>query len=157
MERIHKHKAFTLVECMVMMLVLIIALVGTLGFRYHSVLNAQHAEDQLLAARAAQVISDSWRAQKGDANFDPTQQSFDTHFQIQPNNIMAFEPIGKPGMVMLGYYLVDIEGRQFQALLAFENAMGVPNARMLHVSLIWQDSRKVKQQFSLSTLSQTNS
>jgi type II secretory pathway pseudopilin PulG len=157
MERIHKHKAFTLVECMVMMLVLIISLVGTLGFRYHSVLNAQHAEDQLLAARAAQVISDAWRAQKGDADFDPIQQSFDTHFEIQPNNLMAFEVIGEPATVMLGRYLVDIEGRQFQAVLAYEAAMGIPNARMLHVWLTWRDSRKVKQQFNLSTLSQTNS
>jgi hypothetical protein len=154
---------------MVMMLILMITLGGTLGFRYFSVLSAEYAEDQILAARAAQVIVDAWRGQRGDADFDPTQQGFDAHFQIQSKSVTAMAeskmkshiPIDLDILLPeaashLGMYRIDIEGRTFQAVLGYEDDPGVPNTRMLHVLLVWQDQKTSQQEFRLSTLTRTN-
>ncbi|MDH4202079.1 MAG: prepilin-type N-terminal cleavage/methylation domain-containing protein [Phycisphaerae bacterium] len=152
----NKMRAFTLVECLVVMLILMVTFGGVIGFRYFSILSAERAETQLLAARAAVVISEAWRAQKGATDFDPTQQGFDDYFQILPaGSVLAFMGTLPSGSLLLGDYQVEIEGRQFRAKLMYENAAGVPNARLLYVVMNWQDRKQLRQQFCLSTLTQT--
>jgi len=137
------------------MLILMITFGGIMGFRYSSVLNAERAETELLAARAAVAISEAWRAQKGADDFDPTQQGFDDYFRILAVDELAFKGTFPSGSLYLGRYQVEIEGRQFTANLMYENAPDVPNARLLHVVLTWQDRKQTQQQFHLSTLTQT--
>lgn len=153
--RHNKTQAFTLVECLVVMLILMITFGGIMSFRYYSVLSAERAETELLAARAAVAISEAWRAQKGAADFDPTQQSFDDYFQIEFGTVTGVEGPVIANSTYLGTYRVDIEGRRFRTDLVYENSTDVPNVRLLHVVLIWQDSKQTRQQFHLSTLSQT--
>lgn len=150
-----KRTAFTLVECMVVMLILMITISGIMGFRYYSIINAQRAETQLLAARAASVLSEAWKAGKGTDSFDPVQQGFDSHFQIQP--YAGFVPINPApfGSILLGNYDVTIDGRQFQASLLYQSMWSVPNARVLYVVMTWQDDGKRSQQYYLSTITRT--
>jgi len=153
----HRNRShgFTLVECMVVILILMITMGGILGFRYYSVLSAERAETQLLAARAAVVLSEAWRAQKGADDFDPTQQSFDDYFQVQSGSVSAFLAATGSGYMHLGNYQIQIEGRRFNASLVYENSATVPNVRILHVVLAWQDGKQLRQTFHLSTLTQT--
>jgi prepilin-type N-terminal cleavage/methylation domain-containing protein len=145
----------TLIECMVVMLILMITFGGIVGFRYYSVLSAERAETQLLAAHTAVVISEAWRAKRGATDFDPTQQSFDTHFQIETGGVSAFSKASGPSYKILGNYLVKIEGREFNASLIYQESTDVPNARILHVVLGWQDRKQLDQTYHLSTLTQT--
>lgn len=156
MNKSRKQTAVTLVECMITILVLMITIGGILSFRYQSVLNAQRAEDQLLAARAANVLAEAWRGSRGATDFDPIQQGFDSYFQIQdhPDSKMYF--YSGPSK-HLGKYQVMIEGRTFNTSLFYQNNAGMPNARMLTVILTWQDGRQSPQQYRLSTLTRTNS
>ena len=151
----NKIQAFTLIECMVVMLILMITFGGIMGFRYYSVLSTERAETELLAARAAVVLSEAWRAQKGADNFDPIQQGFDDHFLIQSGSVSAFSGAGGSGHKHLGNYQIQIEGRRFDASLMYENSADVQNARILHVVLAWRDGKQLKQTFHLSTLTQT--
>ncbi|MEN8126841.1 MAG: prepilin-type N-terminal cleavage/methylation domain-containing protein [Planctomycetota bacterium] len=151
----HKTQGFTLVECMVVMLILMITIGGIMSFRYYSVLSAERAEAQLLAARTAVAISEAWRGQRGADDFDPTQQSFDSHFQILPASIITVSKTSPSGALFLGSYWVEIEGRRFQASLMYENSADVPNARLLHVVMYWQDRKQLQRTFHLSTLTQT--
>ena len=144
-----------MIECLVVMLILMITFGGIMGFRYYSVLSAERAETELLAARAAVAISEAWRAQRGADDFDPTQQGFDDHFQIVSADSMLFKVGEVSGGLHLGRYQVEIEGRLFMANLMYENSAEVPNARMLHVVLMWQDRKQMRQQFQLSTLTRT--
>jgi len=151
----HKSHGFTLVECMVVMLILMITFGGIMSFRYYAVLSTERAETQLLAARAAVVLSEAWRAQKGADDFDPTQQSFDDHFLVQSGSVSAFSEASDPGYMHLGNYQIQVEGRRFNASLVYENSATVQNVRILHVVLAWQDGKKLQQTFHLSTLTQT--
>ena len=153
----HKNRlyGFTLVECMVVMLILMVTMGGILGFRYYSVLSAERAETQLLAARAAVVLSEAWRAQKGADDFDPTQQSFEDYFLVQSGSVSAFSEAAGPGYMHLGNYQIQVEGRRFNASLVYENSATVQNVRILHVVLAWQDGKQLRQTFHLSTLTQT--
>ena len=150
-----KRGAFTLIECMVVMLILMITLSGIMGFRYYSVLSAERAETQLLAARSATVITEAWRAQKGALDFDPIQQSFDSHFLIESGSVSAFSGTPDPSHKYLGNYQIQIEGRRFNASLIYEDSVDVPNARILHVVLGWMDGKQLEQTYHLSTLTQT--
>ena len=156
MKHIQDKRGFTLVECMIMVLILMISLSGTVGFRYFAVLNAERAEDQLLAARTAQVLSDAWRGQMGAADFDPTQQGFDDDFLIQPAALTEKSGWSFGTGNSLGIYRIVIEGRTFQAFLAYEDDSSVHNVRLLHITLIWQDRKLGNQQFQMSTLTRTN-
>lgn len=153
-KQIHKTHGFTLIECMVVLLILMVTFGGIMSFRYYAVLSAERAETELLAARAATTISEAWRARRGAADFDPTEQSFSGHFQISSANMGSFNGISSPGTQELGMYQVEVEGRRFQANL-FYRAGAVPNTRLLHVVLSWRDGKKTAQQFHLSTLTQT--
>ncbi|MHC5146828.1 MAG: type II secretion system protein [Planctomycetota bacterium] len=155
MKQTHQTNGFTLIECMVVTLILMITIGGIMGFRYHSVLSAERAETGLLAARAAVAISEAWRAQKGTNDFDPIQQSFDDHFLIQSGSVSAFPEASGPGYSHLGNYQIQIEGHQFNASLVYENSADVQNARILHVVLTWQDKKQIEQAFHLSTLTRT--
>ncbi len=153
----HKNKShgFTLVECMVVMLILMVTFGGIMSFRYYAVLNTERAETQLLAARAAVVISEAWRGQKGADDFDPTQQSFDDHFLVQSGSVSAFSGAAGPGYIHLGNYQIQVEGRRFNASLVYENSAAVQNVRILHIVLAWRDGKQLQQTFHLSTLTQT--
>ena len=153
----HKNRSrgFTLVECMIVMLILMVTFGGIMSFRYYAVLSAERAETQLLAARAAVVVSEAWRAQKGADDFDPTQQSFDDHFLIQSGSVSAFSGAAGPGYMHLGNYQILVEGRRFRASLVYKNSAAAQNVRILHVILAWQDGKQLEQTFHLSTLTQT--
>ena len=151
----NRSHGFTLVECMVVMLILMVTFSGIMSFRYFAVLSAERAETELLAARAAVVVSEAWRAQKGADDFDPIHQSFDDHFLIQSGSVSAFSGAAGPSYILLGNYQIQIEGRRFNASLLYENSADVQNVRILHVVLAWQDGKQLEQTFHLSTLTQT--
>ena len=154
MKQTHQTNGFTLIECMVVTLILMITIGGIMGLRYYSVLSAERAETELLAARTAVTISEAWRAQKGAIDFDPIHQGFDNHFQIAIDDSAGVIESSPSGALHLGSYQVLVEGREFVANLMYQNDAGIPNARMLHVVLIWQDRTRASQRFYLSTLTQ---
>ncbi|MHC4553045.1 MAG: hypothetical protein ACYSUT_09835, partial [Planctomycetota bacterium] len=92
---------FTLVECMLAAVMLIVILSGIMTFRYYTVFSAEQAENQLLAARAACLLSEAWRGQKGGDVFDPTQQGFDADFQITTSGSSYSVGVGQ---TVLGSY-----------------------------------------------------
>lgn len=155
MKHTHKKHGFTLLECMVVMLILMVTFGGVMSFRYYSVLSAERAETELLAARTAVVLSEAWRARKGADDFNPTQYGFDGYFLIESGSVSVFLGESGPGFNHLGNYQIQIEGRRFNATLVYHNSADVQNLRVLHVIVAWQDASRSEQAFHLSTLTQT--
>jgi prepilin-type N-terminal cleavage/methylation domain-containing protein len=127
----NKSHGFTLIECMVVMLVLMVTFSGIMSFRYFSVLSAERAETELLAARAAVVLSEAWRAQKGADDFDPIHQSFDDHFLIQSGSVSAFAGASEPGYIHLGNYQIQIESACRTGLAGWKAVRaGIPSVNL---------------------------
>lgn len=150
--RLRHTDGFTLVECMLAALVLMVVLGGIMTFRYYTVFSAESAENQILAARAACLLSEAWRGQKGDAAFDPLQQDFDDDFQISEASGTG-ESI--TGMSSLGNYDVELDGKEFTAQLLYRKVTGVDELLLLQVVIRWKDHRGVQQHYYLPTFSQT--
>ena len=142
---------FTLVECMLASLVLIVVVIGLMSFRYYTVLNAEAAENQLLAARAASLLAEAWRGQEGDLSFDPMQQDFDADFVITSAN--ASNTQWYMGLAPYGTYAVTLDGKQFQAQLFQGNMWGLSTLRSIYVIIQWTDHRGVEHEYHLPALS----
>ena len=157
---------FTLIECMIAIVVMMIVMVAIMTFRYYTVICAERAENQLMAARSAYLLSEAWRGQKGDLLFDPTEQDFDSDFQIEVLTEPSFAVMDTAGsysgilqnpimLKMLGSYRVQIDGKEFTANLLYGDVAGVQNLRSLHVLIDWQDHRGVRYEYYLPTLSRS--
>jgi len=64
-------KGLTLIEVMLAVLVLSIAVLGTITYRYYSTLDGRRALIQASAARAAQLLTESWQGTNGSQTYDP--------------------------------------------------------------------------------------
>ena len=56
---------FSLIEVMVAMVVIIIGVMGAMGFRYYCVLDAKKADVQVTAARIATLLLEDWKGMGG--------------------------------------------------------------------------------------------
>ena len=159
-------KAFSLIETMIAAVVLMIVMGSIMMFRYYTVVSAERAENQLMAARCAYLLSEAWKGQKGDPAFDPTEQDFDLDFTIQsmtsPDLLGSF-PSGSYGekleakadVSVLGNYRVQIDDKEFQTQLLYGELSGVDNLNLIHVLVVWKDYRGMRYEYYLPTLAQS--
>jgi len=126
---------FSLVGVMVAVAVLVIAIVGTSGFRYHSSLDCVRAEHHTAAARAALLLSESWRGAGGDEAYDPVSYLSST-VTIQEGD----GPDAPDGYTALGSYEVTVNGTVCYATLAWKD--GDDGLRELNVQLMWSQRRE---------------
>ena len=61
----------TLIEVMVAVGVIAFAVVGGMGLRYYSSLDARKADVYVSASRVGWMLLEQWRAHEGAADFDP--------------------------------------------------------------------------------------
>ena len=67
-------KALTFVEILVSLLVVLIVVVGVMGYLYAGMANTREAEARMSASRLALLIMESWKANDADITiFNPTQ------------------------------------------------------------------------------------
>ena len=65
--RTNNKTGFSLIEVMVAMVVIIIGVIGAMGFRYYCVLDAKKADVQITAARIATLLLEDWKGTGGSA------------------------------------------------------------------------------------------
>jgi type II secretory pathway pseudopilin PulG len=158
--------AFTLIECMIAIVVLMITMGGVMAFRYYTVACAERAENQIMAARNAYLLSEAWRGQKANVSFDPTRQDFDSDFQIEkmltpgllgtfPTGSYSEKLGGTSGLSVLGDYRIRVDGKEFLTRLLYGPVAGVPNLRSIHILVVWSDYRGTRCEYYLPTLSQS--
>lgn len=67
-----KQSALTLIEVMVAIVVVAVAVIGAMGYRYYCALDAKKADVQMNAARLCSLLLEDWKAHGGAATYDPT-------------------------------------------------------------------------------------
>lgn len=160
-----RRRAFSLVECIIAGMVVMIVMIAIITFRSTAVASAEHAENRLLAARSANLLLEAWRGQRAAPAFDPLLHGFEDDFQIEQMaspGILGVDPAGsqaadlhsQAGLNVLGNYRILVDDKEFYAQLLYGGLAGVQNLRSIHVLVVWQDYRKVRDEYYLPTLSQ---
>jgi prepilin-type N-terminal cleavage/methylation domain-containing protein len=117
-KRFKYSSGFTLVEIMVTITVLLIAVLGTSAFRYHSALSAREAKAKTTAARIAQTLCENWRGANDANEFDPAtafslQDIFGSQFEAMLRIDGAeYGPYAADGFTPLGYYKIILDDNE---------------------------------------------
>jgi prepilin-type N-terminal cleavage/methylation domain-containing protein len=72
----------TLIEVMVVIIIISVAVIGAMSFRYHSVEDAKKADVHIGAARVGSMLLENWKGMGGLSGYNPTSQ-FGTLFSSQ--------------------------------------------------------------------------
>ncbi len=134
-----KHRrGLTMIEIVVAMVIIIVAIIGSMGYRYYSILDARKARVKITAARVGSMFLESWKGTGGRSEpedaFDP--QSFDFGSKLIVSGSTG-KAIGIPGgFISFGGYAVSTDGSNYYAVLSYSDDVGT-NLRTLNVALAW--------------------
>jgi type II secretory pathway pseudopilin PulG len=132
---------FTIVEVTVAITVLIIAILGTSAFQYHSALSARRADLYTTSARAALLLCEGWTGTGGNINFAPVSM-----FAPDVNIVESVGPTKPTDFTKLGSYKIRLEGCDYFATMSWKNLNA--DLRALNVIVSWDQFGKGKSGFA---------
>lgn len=128
-----RSRGFTLLEIMVAMAILSIAVIGAIGFRYHSALDARKADVQITASRLGSALLDDWKGNgSGSASYNPVTQ-FSSNLSISTS---GSGPAVPSGFSSLGTYLVTANSVNYYVTMSYK-AASATEPRTLNVCAAW--------------------
>ena len=132
----HKYEAgLTLVEVLISGVILMIAILGTVAFRYNAALGARKADLYVAAARTALLLSEGWRAADEPNTFDPTLLAGTPELVI---TVAAEGAPAPPGFTSLGNYAIVADEVRYLATLSWKYAAPGSSLRTLNVVVAWE-------------------
>lgn len=150
-----RYSGLTLVEIIVAAVVIIVAILGAIAYRYHCVLDARKADVQITAARVGLMLLDGWKGMGGRLSTDPGNIYDPTDFSFGGSEMkVAVEtgPEAPAGYNTFGSYIVVVDGAYYYTTLSFMDEPA-KDLRILHISVSWpeeyptgsfsEDSKKV--------------
>ncbi|MDD5457883.1 MAG: hypothetical protein PHF37_00600 [Phycisphaerae bacterium] len=123
---------FTLVDALLAAVVIMIAVIGTMCFRYYAMTNAVKAAMRLTAARTASALMENWRGVDGASGFDPTN-----HLADQLDISSDDGPDEPDGYTKLGSYKIEINNADYYTTLSW--IAEDTGLRRLNVDIAWVD------------------
>jgi hypothetical protein len=130
--------AFTLIEVMLSILIIMVLATGAMGYQYFAVRDVKHSEVQAGAARLGLLVLEKWKGAEGDAAFDPVSE-FNAQLEIQAVGTGPAVPdnaIGLP-LTPLGFYQVRMEGITYYLTPAWD-AASILEPMLLNVTIAWR-------------------
>lgn len=124
-------RGVSLIEVMTAMLILTIAVLGAMAYRYYSALDARKADIQITASRLGSLLCESWRGVKGAETYDPI-----TYFGSDLAIDTVYEGPDIPAdFGLLGIYKVAAGGIDYYAVLSWRSVS--PGLRALNITVAW--------------------
>jgi len=127
-----KKRGLTLIETIIAVILLAVAVVGAMGFRYYSASDARKADMYNNAARFSSLMLESWKGIGGLERFDPID-SFCEEFIITESEIGPPVP---SAFTSLGRYRIDFDRRNYYVTLSYKDATAT-EPRTLNVDTSW--------------------
>ena len=132
-KRKKQNSGLSLIEVMVAISVMLIAVIGAMGFRYYCTLDARKADIQVTATRLASMLLEDWAGNGGSSDYDPTGLAGLTSFSVSGESVGTTAP---EGFNILGTYGIVASGVNYHAVLSYLNQTpDVP--RTLNVIVAW--------------------
>ncbi|MFH1372116.1 MAG: hypothetical protein ABII09_12640 [Planctomycetota bacterium] len=123
-------RAFTIVEGMIAMVILVVAVIGTSAYRYYAALDARKANLHTTAVRMASLLCEGWSGEDGEASFNPV-----TTFSPDLNISAGSGPNAPSGFTALGSYRIIIDGSYYFATLSWKDVGS--DLKALNVIVKW--------------------
>ena len=147
-----KSAGLTLVEIMISLVIILVVVVGAMGFRYSAVMDAREADARITAARVGSMLLDAWVSRIGDTAFDPVAE-FNPGIPIA---VSASGPDVASGFTELNKYHIICDDVNYYATLSHKPTSS-GQAGELTITLnwfndygLWSDSA-VKQSIDMTT------
>jgi prepilin-type N-terminal cleavage/methylation domain-containing protein len=121
-----------LVEVMIAMVLLAVAILGAMGFRYYSATDARKADMYNNAARFSSLLLESWKGIGGLERFDAVE-TFGQEFEITESETGPPVPSGFTG---LARYRIDFDRLNYYVTLSYKDATAT-EPRTLNVDASW--------------------
>jgi len=143
-KRVKSAAAFTLVEIMLSVAVLLVAVIGASGYRCYAGLDARKAKTHITAARIALLLSESWRGVKGSETYDPVLHlspdlsiTANTMYQFDSTSYVIIGSAAAEGFTPLGIYTVVSNNANdvYYATLSYKDVS--TGLRALNVVVAW--------------------
>ncbi len=136
-QRIRTRSGVTLISTLISIAIILVALIGTINFRYHATLDARKAAAQTTASRIALLLCENWRGIDGDTGFEPVT------YLGSDITLTQCEDLGEPDdLTLLGSYKIvldeaadDVEGTDYYATLSWKDIQ--PGLRALNIVVSW--------------------
>jgi Tfp pilus assembly protein PilV len=123
-------RGFSLLDVIIASVVLIIAILGTASYRYHSALDERKAAMQTSAARVAMLLCESWRGVQGNTTCNPTA------WNLSGVSISAGSgPAVPSGFTALNSYAITTNNFNYTATLSWQNIS--TGLRALNITIAW--------------------
>ncbi len=124
-------RGFSITEAIVAMLVVAIAVIGTISLRYQSSKDARRAEVAMPASRLALMMVETWRGVAGSETFDPVT-SLSSEISIEA----AVGPTEPNGFTLLGTYKAQLNNVEYYTALSYKDINA--DLRALNVQVEWE-------------------
>ena len=151
-DRFRNNHGVTIVEIMVAIVVILVAVIGAMGFRYHAVMDAREADARITAARVGSMLLNAWAARIGDASFDPVAE-FNPGIPIA---ISATGPAVPTGFTEQDKYHILCDDVNYYSTLSYQDTSS-GQAGVLTITINWLndyrewDESAVKQSINMTT------
>lgn len=129
-------RAFTLIEVVVSILIIMVLVNGVLGYQYFSTRDVRLSEVQATASRVALLLLESWKGSHGTAGFNPVSQ-FDSELSIESIAQGPAVPEDEAGFTKHGSYGVQMEGTYFYVTLSNADTAETHPA-ILNAAVAWR-------------------
>jgi type II secretory pathway pseudopilin PulG len=129
-------RAFTLIEVVVSILIIMVLVNGVLGYQYFSTRDVRLSEVQASASRLALLLLESWKGSSGAAGYDPVSQ-FGSELSIESIAQGPAVPEEDAGFTKHGSYGVQMEGTYFYVTLSNADAAETLPA-ILNAAVAWR-------------------
>lgn len=130
-----KRSGFSLIDAMIASLILLVAIIGSMSYRYSSKLDERKANMQASAARIAVTLYEGWRGLNGAAAYNPTSYTW------PDMTISAGQgPANPADFTKLNSYVIKTNEYNYTATLSRQNVTGSPGLRALNVIVAWPTS-----------------
>jgi len=155
MNRQKRNSGLTLIEVMIAMIVIVIVVIGSMGYRYYGALDARRSDVQMTAARLGLTLLEDWKGAGATLTYNPVAQ-FSGPLVISTKGVTA-EGLGTPsGYHVLGIYAVVAGGTDYRVILSQADETPttpkILNARIAWISGGYQwGSQRASQSVALTT------
>ena len=136
-----KNKGITLIEVMVAAVLVVVAILGAMAYRYVTALDAKKADMQISASRVGLLLIEGWKGSAGSAGFDPTSEFSAGIVIVNSGSLGLSMPSGFTALNSGQYYEIIENGLYYYATLCYKAEITIPpdiEPRQLNVVVGWR-------------------